>query len=572
MSDDGRLSFPDRPRAELDDALVTLIAHAERVKSAQGRLRSLLHAVQAVAGEIELPALLRRVVQSAIDLVDAEYGALGVIAADRATLDQFITVGLDEEHARAIGALPRGRGLLGALIADPHVIRLEKLGQDPRATGFPPHHPEMESFLGAPVRVGGEVFGNLYLTNSRHGRFSAEDEQLVQALASTAGIAIRNARLLEEARLRATWMAASAALSAGLLSTPPNQALDLLAGRVIDLSAAERVTVTVPVDGTSDLRVEAVRGSGEERLAGLTVATTSTVAGAAIAQGPVRHPGGSSLRADDPALAYVGDTVGPAASVPLRTRRHVWGVLTVARAPGQREFSAVELEVLGDLGSQASIALELAAARIEQQRAILTDERARIARDLHDHVIQQLFSAGLTLQTLRTPAVGSDHGERLGEVIEMLDDAIKQIRTVIFAISSRDGDSLRHRLIDVVAETSAALRRPPALRFSGPLDTSLREALADDVVAAARELLSNSVRHANADVLSLDVRVADGEVLVIASDGGVGIADGRRSGLQYLSERAESHGGSLDIETGSSGTRAVWRASLAERGAGKDTS
>lgn len=160
----------------------------------QDRLRGLLRAVETVVGEIELPVVLRRVVEAAVDLVDAEYGALGIIAADRISLDQFIHVGLDADAADAMGHMPRGRGILGALIAHPQPIRLGHLGEDPRAAGFPAHHPRMDSFLGAPVRVRGEVFGNLYLTNARRGSFTAEDEELVRALASTAGFAIQNAR------------------------------------------------------------------------------------------------------------------------------------------------------------------------------------------------------------------------------------------------------------------------------------------------------------------------------------------------------------------------------------------
>lgn len=533
--------------------------------SSQDRLRGLLHAVETVVGEIELPVVLRRVVEAAVELVDAEFGALGVLAADRASLDQFIHVGITPENATEIGRLPRGRGILGALISDPRVIRLSHLQSDPRAAGFPAHHPRMDSFLGAPISVHGEVFGNLYLTNARRGSFSAEDEELVRGLASTAGFAIQNARLFDEARTRAAWMAATAELSAAILSTPPDEVFDLVAGRVLDLSASCRVTVLVPTDVPEVLRVAAARGTGELDILGMTVIAGSGLAGAALDRGGIRVPTAARPTGPaDPAVLTAEDETGPAVAAPLRTRRRTWGVVTVARAPGEREFTEVEREVLSDLASQAAIALELTHARREQQKAMLTEERARIARDLHDHVIQQIFGAGLTLQSMAATLAETHDRTRVDEVIGQLDDAITQIRTVIFALSARDGSSLRHRLIDVVAEVSGALPRPPALRFSGPVDTALSGSLADDIVGVARELLTNSVRHADADSISLDVGVDGDRVTVVVTDDGAGIRDTRRSGLANLAARAEARGGSLTVDTGARGTRAEWRVSLGD--------
>lgn len=538
--------------------------------SSQERLQGLLHAVETVVGEIELPVVLRRVVEAAVELVDAEFGALGVVAADRSSLDQFIHVGMTPADATEIGRLPRGRGILGALISEPRVIRLAHLQEDPRAAGFPAHHPRMDSFLGAPITVHGEVFGNLYLTNARTGAFSAEDEELVRGLASTAGFAIQNARLFDEARTRAAWMTATAELSAAILSTPPDEVFDLVAGRVIDLSASSRVAVLVPTDAAEVLRVAAARGSGERDILGTTAVGSRSIAGVALDQGGVRAAT-AALRAgpSDPALVVDGAETGPVMAAPLRTRRRTWGVVTVARPPGEREFTEVEREVLGDLASQAAIALELTHARREQQRAILTEERARIARDLHDHVIQQIFGAGLTLQSMAGTLVETHDRGRIDEVIGQLDDAITQIRTVIFALSARDGSSLRHRLIDVVAEASGALSRPPALRFSGPVDTALAGSLVDDVVGVARELLTNSVRHADAQSISLDVAVDERSVGVTVTDDGIGIRDPRRSGLANLAERASARGGALTLDTNPNGTRAEWRVPL--DGSRKDT-
>lgn len=563
MAGENHLSFPDAPRVELDGAIAALIAQAERVQSSQGRLRGLLRAVETVVGEIELPVVLRRVVEAAVELVDAEFGALGVIGADRSSLDQFIHVGLTPQDAAAIGHLPRGRGLLGEVISNPEPIRLDHLTTDARAAGFPPHHPHMDSFLGAPITVRGEVFGNLYLTNARRGSFSEEDQELVRALASTAGFVIQNARLFDEARIRATWMTATAELSAAILSTPPGQVLDLIAGRVAELSAGARVTIMIPTDDAAVLRVAAARGPHELESLGTTASESGSIAGRAMEDGGLRVATAPlTSTTTDPALFAARGETGPAMAAPMRTRQRTWGALIVARAPGEREFTAVDVDVLGDLASQASIALELSHARSEQQKAILSDERARIARDLHDHVIQQIFGAGLTLQSLSLTLTEPQDRNRIDEVIGHLDDAIKQIRTVIFAISARDGSSLRHRLIDVVAEASGSLRRPPALRFSGPVDNTLTGSLADDVVAVARELLTNSVRHAHAHSISLDVDVTEHAVSVTVTDDGAGIRSDRRSGLANLAERARARGGALTLETGANGTRAQWRALL----------
>lgn len=562
MADEEPLTFPDGLRGELDDALNVLITQAERVRGAQGRLRDLLRAVQHVVGEIELSTVLRSIAEAAVHLVQAEYGALGVIDAAGNELDQFIFVGLDEGSAHAIGHLPRGHGLLGALITEPHPIRIPEIRDDPRAAGFPAHHPPMGSFLGVPIRIRGEVFGNLYLTNRKSGQFSEEDEQLLEALASTAGFAIQNARLFEESQLRERWMSASAQLSSALLSTPLDQALDLIAGRVLGVSGAGRVMIQVPTDDGTELRVAAVRGDGEQTLLGTSVALPGTMAQQVLdSAGPhIAHAhSGESL---DPARLSEEGRTGPTVTAPLRSRHRSWGVLTLARRASEPEFSEVDASVVASLASQASIALELANARTEQQRRMLSDERARIAQDLHDHVIQQLFAAGLTVQAVAGGTSETRDRERLRGAARQVDDAIGQIRTIIFALSSSQDDSVRHRLIDIVAEMSSLLDRPPTVRFGGAVDHLVEGDLAEDCVAVARELLSNSVRHSGSDDITLEVVVDQSTLTVMVQDGGAGIVSDRRSGLANLEARAQARGGTFDVVSGPDGTRVVWQAAL----------
>lgn len=266
MAEPGSLSFPDGPRTELEDAIGALVAQSAKVLRTQGRLRALLRANQAVVEQSDLTLVLRSIVEAAVELVDAQYGAMGVINPERDALEQFIYVGLSAEDAAAIGHLPDGRGLLGALITDPRPILLAEMEGDPRAAGFPPHHPPMHSFLGVAVRVGDEVFGNLYLTNHSDGGFSEEDEQLLESLAATAGFAIGNARLLAEAKVRAHWMTAAAELSAAILSTSATTALDLLVTRVREVSGAEQVTILLPSEDDGRFRVAATNGEGESGL------------------------------------------------------------------------------------------------------------------------------------------------------------------------------------------------------------------------------------------------------------------------------------------------------------------
>lgn len=563
MGEPDDLTFADQPRLELDAALAALVEQAERVRGAQGRLRELLHASQAVVGESDLPSLLVRIVESARDLVDAEYAALGVIAPDADTLEQFIHVGLDPETASRIGRLPSGRGVLGALISDPHPIRLERVQDDPRFVGFPDHHPMMGSFLGVPLRIRDEAFGNLYLADRRGGAFTDEDEQLVAALAATAGFAIQNARLLEEARARADWMSTSAELAGALLSTPSDGAFDLVAGRIHALDAVDQVAIVVPADSPDDLRVAAVRGEVEAELRGRTLPRTAVAAADVLADGRPRAIPRQSTPVDDLVRIVRDGATGAAVAVPLRTGARIWGAICVAREPHRARFTAVEVDAVADLASRVSISIELARAREDQQRTILADDRRRIARDLHDHVIQQLFGTGLSLQALSGRLAPESDRPTLDAAITQIDDAISQIRTVVFALSGHDDQSLRHRVIDIVAELSSTLPHPPAIRFTGPVDHAIGADVAADVAGVVRELLANAIRHARADRIAIEVGVEDAVAFVSVVDDGVGIPPAPRvRGLGNLSQRAAARGGTFTYGSDGGATSAVWRVPL----------
>ena len=576
------------PPTELDRALGQLETLAGNVLTTEGRLRALLAANQAIVEHLDLPVVLQRIIDVAVDLVGAEYGALGVIGA-HGGLEQLIYVGMSARDEEIIGHLPKGYGVLGALIDDPRPIRLRKLTTDPRSVGFPAHHPPMDSFLGVPVRVRDEVFGNLYLTNSSSGAFSFDDEELVTALAATAGIAIDNARLYSETRRRQAWAAASAEITAAMLSASRRDALEILATRVRLIADACRAYVLRPTNDPAHYSVDTASGWHAEELDGSVVPVAGSVFETVIEGRQPRllsgdGPGGLSgdghagLSGDGhdglsgDGHAGEGDSaLGPTMVLPLVTSARLLGILVIERAHGAVDFSRADLEMAADFAGQASVAMELARATEDEQRMVLLEDRSRIARDLHDHVIQQLFGTGLELQSVLGAIGPGVEADRIEGAITSLDIAIAQIRTAVFALSSSRAagrDLARHRIIDVVSAVSSGFPRTPRVEFGGPVDLVITDDLADDVTAVARELLANTAKHANADNVSVKVVVQDGLIIVEVSDDGVGVScpPDRQSGLANLARRAELRGGVFRIGSGQGTTLAHWSVPVPQTG------
>jgi signal transduction histidine kinase len=559
MTDVHSIDFPDAPRGELDLALDNLVARARDVLKIQGRLRSLLKANQAIVEQLDLPVVLERIVASAVELVGAKYGALGVVAAD-GSLEQFINVGMSPEEIIAIGHLPQGHGLLGALIDDPHPIRLERLSDDDRSTGFPGGHPPMGAFLGVPVRVRNEVYGNLYLSRESTQAFNAEDEQLVTALAATAGVAIENARLYAETQRRQAWSAASAEFTSNLLAPENESAIATLAGRILQLSDADVVWVLLPADDPSQLVVAIARGLDEEKMQGSLINEIESLSASVIRGGQPRQiEDGIDL-----GLTLTdGRALGPAMAVPLMTDGLAEGLLLVARMQRGRPFATTDLEMAADFAGQASVAMELEAARADRQRMIVLEDRGRIARDLHDHVIQQLFGTGLELQSIAGALPMGPVSDRIVQSVTNLDATISQIRTIIFALSSSGNEtrtSVRHWILDLASELAPGLESTPAVSFAGPVDLIVTDELAADVFAVAREALVNVIKHAGATHTSVSLAVREGQVVLEVVDDGRGLGDSeRRSGVANLEHRALSRGGTFNLVSGVDGTRLVWQ-------------
>lgn len=562
---------PLLPQLRLDELLTELQARLSDVLRTRDRVRGLLEAVLAVGSDLDLQTVLRRIVEAAVRLSDAEYGALGVIGGN-GVLSQFLTVGVDEDVAEQIGSLPRGRGVLGLLIRDPHPLRLDDLGAHEAAYGFPPGHPPMRTFLGVPIQVRDAVFGNLYLTEKHGGgSFDAEDEAVVLALAAAAGVAIENARLYETTRRREQWVAASADISTALLSgAEPEDALRLIANRARDLAGAELALVALPRDAAC-LEVEVAVGPG----AGLLTGAALAAPGSALAE--VRASGRPAVlaAADGPHPVVDGRAVGSAVAVPLgpsapdaADRR---GVLLVAGPLDGEPVAPDCLPELQAFAAQASVALELAESRRDAERLSVYEDRDRIARDLHDVVIQRLFATGMQLESasrlIAQPGQGEAAATRVRGAVDDLDATIREIRASIYALQTATVDepvTLRTRLLELLDAAAEQLGFPPTLQISGLVDTGLSPEVGDQVLAVLREALSNAARHASASsvLVSLDVDVdAGGTVRLVVRDDGRGLpAGGRRSGLANLARRAEDLGGVFTAGRAGAdgGTELVW--------------
>ncbi|MFC4944971.1 GAF domain-containing sensor histidine kinase [Pseudonocardia sp. GCM10023141] len=555
------LAFPDVPRLELDQLLEQLMDRAHEVQLAQGRLRGLLRATQMIVNDLDLPSVLRRVVESARELVGARYAALGVIAAD-GHLAQFVHTGMPADAVDLIGHLPEGKGLLGALIDDPHPIRLARIGSDVRSTGFPPGHPPMDSFLGVPIRVRDTVFGNLYLSESTRGEFTAEDEELAKSLAAGAGAAIDNARLYEAAGLRQDWLRASATITHRLLSTDSGNPLQLIADTTREIADADLVTVVLPTADGPDgypLAVAVADGPEATKVRGVRLSLGGSLSGRVFTSGEPLLVTRPDERTGLDTSASVEMDIGPMLFVPLLGTDRIRGVLTAGRRPDRHPFSADDLTMAAGFANQASIAIELAEARTEQQRLALLDDRDRIATELHDNVIQRLFAIGLSLQGVAATLGPHPANRRLAQATTDLDDTIREIRTSIFELQQPPkaaGNGCRARLLELATEHATGLGSTPSLRFSGRLD-ALPSDLVDDLATVAVGALAAVARDAAPAAVDIDVSAGPDQVTIEITAAGVwGIPGGE---LAELRHRAEARSGTLTVlAAAAGGNRMCW--------------
>lgn len=548
----------------LRELLLEVQDRIEQIVEGRDRLDGLIDAILAITSGLKLDATLRAIVHTAAELVDARYGALGVRGYDH-RLVEFVYEGIDEETRHLIGSLPEGRGVLGALIEEPKPIRLDDISRHPASVGFPLHHPPMRTFLGVPVRIRDEVFGNLYLTEKADGQpFSDDDEVLVQALAAAAGIAVDNARLFEESRTREAWIEATRDIGTQMLAgADPAMVFRLIAEEALTLMAGAATLVAVPLDDEApacevdDLVIVEVAGEISPAVKQMTVAVSGTSIGGVFHDRTPRRFDRLDLAVDGPVEP------GPALVLPLRAADTVAGVLVALRSADEQPFSDKQLDMMAAFADQAALAWRLATAQRQMREVEILTDRDRIARDLHDHVIQRLFAVGLTLQgaapRARVPAVR----ESIYSSIDDLQEIIQEIRSAIFDLHAGPSRAtgLRHRL-DKVIDQLAIPALHTTVQYTGPLSV-VDIVLANHAEAVLREAVSNAVRHANATSLAINVSVED-DVRVEVVDDGVGISgDITESGLRNLRQRADDAGGEFTVENmPTGGTLLRWSAPL----------
>ncbi|MCD5350293.1 GAF domain-containing sensor histidine kinase [Kineosporia mesophila] len=551
------------PKLGLERLLQELIGRSHEIIDTEKQLHRLLDAVVAVASDLSLPDTLRRITELAADLAEAKYAALGLLGPDGVDLIDFITVGIPTHERLRIGEPPRGKGILGVLIDLPVPLRLDNLADHPASTGFPPNHPPMGSFLGVPLRVRGEVFGNLYLTEKRGGgAFTERDEQLIVALAAAAGIAIENSRLFDVTRRREAWLTAAGDVTKSLLAGAETEETMRLVVERASTVAGGGASFLLLNDSDGGLSVRAAYGENTGDTLGTSYHLSESrlsQARAFLTEGFVTGTGISDCYS------------GPAVLVPLVVGDSVIGVLSVARGPGDEPYSEADMHMVESFAGQAALAVQFSRQASDRQRLAVLEDRDRIARDLHDLVIQRIFAVGLGLQSISMNIGNQAQAGKLSGLIDDLDTTIHAIRTSIFSLQQPDDEptSLRSEALGVVSESTGALGFEPVLTFRGPVDTLVPASVYNDLLAVLREALSNAARHARATHVEVRLGVGDGQVTLEVEDNGSGISADAKigTGTTTMRTRAERHEGTCTLKPrtgGASGTVMAWQVPIDE--------
>ncbi|MFJ1612125.1 GAF domain-containing protein [Streptomyces sp. NPDC088251] len=488
----------------------------------------LLEAVLSVGTDLELRATLQQIVDTATALTGARYGALGVLDPEHGTISELFTSGLGDAARERIGRLPGGRaGMLGVLVAEQRALRSDDLTADPRSCGVPPGHPPMRSFLGAPIRVQNQVFGNLCLTEKGTGRFTDTDLALLRVMASQAGIAIGNARLYEAARQRERWIEGAAAVTTTLLTG--GNAADAL------------MTVAEEARALADAFAGVILQPNEE--GGMEIVTASTLDDPAGIVGTTIEPGSAVLvqllggepvfiedSATDPRMTtHVRSRFGPSMMLPLRSGGRLIGTLALPRRRGARPYTAVDRQLASQFASQAALALVLADAQHDREQLAVYEDRDRIARDLHDLVVQRLFATEMMLESTRRRAPAPETDELLGKAVDELDSTIQEVRTAIFALQQPPAEvpaTFRGRVLRETGGAAAVLGFQPSVHFNGAVDALVGEPVDGRLLAALRSALAAAHRRAGVSAIEVEVDAAavlpDGRAAVrlsVADDG-----------------------------------------------------
>lgn len=553
----------------------------------------LLRAVLSLGADLDLSSVLQRFVQVSAQLTNARYAAINVLDASGASTT-FVQYGVPETAAARLANSPHAIGVLGA-IPDYGVLRLRDLREHPAFQGYPAGHPDMGSFLGTAVRVHEEIFGYLYLAD-KQPEFEDADVDVVLALAAAAAVAIQNAQLYADARARENWLRAGQEITTLLLSgAEEDEALERIAVHAREIAEADSAVLILPGMG-GELVMEIVDGDGKDALLGTVMPRDGR------AWRTMRGGAGElveSLYAHRQVRLQPMRQFGPALYAPMTAEGHAMGVLVLLRNIGRAPFGPHDLLTARSFAAQAALALRLAEARHVRDAEALLDERERIARDLHDLAVQQLFATGMQLESLRRKAARGgvspvELEEILHDALDNVDASVRQIRSIVHALKDPDAASgLVERLRREASLSRAGLGFAPTfvvtldgkdvgaqITDDDGIDARVRGGLADDVVAVVREGLANAARHAQASSVAVRVSVEGersdvplepgqewpGSVLVEVEDDGAGLDPERTrtSGTDNLAERARQHRGTFSLTDAPSGrgTLLRWHAPL----------
>jgi len=547
-----------------DDPLDEVVGRVNGALEERQRWHLLLDAVVSMAADLSLDDLLDRIVAVAADLAWAKYAAISV-TGDRTDhrLRSSVTLGMSTEEVARIGDLPEGRGVLARLIDRPEPLRLNDIVASD-SYEFLAWHPPMRSFLGVPVRTRDDVIGTLHLTDKVDGsEFTEQDEEIVSALAAAAGVAIENARLHEEAARRQRWLSAAAEVTT-LLARPGEEdsALQVVADRARDLASADAAWVVAgPDEAHLSLRVVSGMPATPEKMAEVdldrSLARSVVVSGVSSTVEDL----GSDSHAVNVATQLGWEPLGPMIMVPLRNAHGVEGVVALAWRRGT-DPAVISMDPTPPtlFAEQAALALQIARSRRDEQRLALLEDRDRIARDLHDLVIQRLFAVGLGLQGLARLSDPGAVSDRIEHAVEDLDTTIRDIRRTIFALGAMDTvTDIRAAVAEVVERAARTLTFRPEVHIDGPLQSRITDELAPELLAVLTEALSNVARHARASACEVEISAAHGVLLCVTDDGGGMPAVVVESGLANMRHRAEQRGGHLTLTSDpGDGTTLAW--------------
>jgi len=531
-------------------------------------MRALLDAGVALTSELSLDALLQRLVETASELTEARYAALGVIDPSGKELERFVTTGIDPDTHAAIGDLPRGRGILGVLIRDAEALRLHDLSEDPRSVGFPPNHPPMRTFLGVPILLRGAAYGNLYLTEKADGAdFTQEDEELVRLLAGQAAVAVENARLYESATRWSKQLESLVEVGAALArETELSSLLGLITQRLRELIDARLVLIALPTEDAA-LRVDAADGEERGGFIGMRLEGTTSKSERVLQRG--RSERLDSLLDDVEVDQELARRLGMSAAlfVPMVVGERRIGVIQAFdKVAADRRFSNDDLRVTEIFAAQAAVAVDTAA-RVAQdalRRAVEGQEleRRRLARELHDETGQALTSILLGLGALEDVDGGEALNAAVAELRDLVVATLQDVRRLAV--------ELRPTALDDFGLTAALERLTDNFAEQTGIEIELAAGLGNDRLPSdvetvlyrlVQEALTNVVKHAHAEHVIIVLQQKQGVVSAVIEDDGRGFTDGegqRGLGLVGMRERVALVDGSFRIESSpTSGTTLV---------------